>query len=136
PSNDLNATISATLNPGTYYVAVRSHDRYGDVGQYTLSGSVPITSTSVNATAATATLASAAPSSASVAVSGTTPILLGSQATTTTPATAGAGAGSATGTTTARVAKRVVQHSDRQPMLKLTCVDTHVSVAAQETDRR
>jgi Ca2+-binding RTX toxin-like protein len=37
----LNATISTYLAEGTYYLAVRSHGRYGDLGQYTITGTVP-----------------------------------------------------------------------------------------------
>jgi hypothetical protein len=37
----LGASISATLAAGKYYVVVRSHGGYGDVGQYTLSALVP-----------------------------------------------------------------------------------------------
>ncbi len=32
----LNAEIATEVEPGTYYLAVRSHGDYGDVGQYTL----------------------------------------------------------------------------------------------------
>ena len=39
-ANNLSQTISATLGAGTYYLAVESYGQYGDVGQYTVSGSV------------------------------------------------------------------------------------------------
>jgi hypothetical protein len=41
PSNSLGATISTNLGSGTYYLMVRSHGSYGDVGQYTISGTAP-----------------------------------------------------------------------------------------------
>jgi hypothetical protein len=39
-ANNLSQTISTTLAAGTYYIAVESFGQYGDVGQYTVSGSV------------------------------------------------------------------------------------------------
>lgn len=45
PTNSLNATLSSTLASGTYYVVVKSSGGYGNVGQYTLSGTAPIGST-------------------------------------------------------------------------------------------
>lgn len=45
PTNSLNATISTTLASGTYYVVARSSGGYGNVGQYTLTGTAPIGST-------------------------------------------------------------------------------------------
>lgn len=39
PTNSFGATITKTLTAGTYVVVVASHGSYGDVGQYTLSGS-------------------------------------------------------------------------------------------------
>jgi hypothetical protein len=41
PGDRLGATITLALAPGRYYVAVLSHGAYGDVGQYTLTGTVP-----------------------------------------------------------------------------------------------
>jgi hypothetical protein len=41
PVNGLNASVTANLAAGTYYVAVRSHGTYGDLGQYTLTGTAP-----------------------------------------------------------------------------------------------
>jgi hypothetical protein len=45
PSTSFNATVSATLAAGTYYVAVGSHGNYGDIGQYTLTGTIVPTTT-------------------------------------------------------------------------------------------
>ena len=42
PTNSFNATISTTLASGTYFVVVRSSGGYGNVGQYTLTGTAPI----------------------------------------------------------------------------------------------
>lgn len=42
PDNQLGATITMTLTPGTYHLSVSSHGQYGDVGQYTVALSVPI----------------------------------------------------------------------------------------------
>ena len=39
-ASTLGESITATLSPGTYYVVVESYGQYGDIGQYTLSGSV------------------------------------------------------------------------------------------------
>src|SRR5262249_14471119 len=39
PSGTLNASLTATLTAGTYYVVVASHGSYGDVGTYQLAGS-------------------------------------------------------------------------------------------------
>ena len=36
--NELGASISVALTAGTYYLVVRSHGQYGDLGQYTLTG--------------------------------------------------------------------------------------------------
>jgi hypothetical protein len=33
--------IQKSLNAGTYYLVVKSHGRYGDLGQYEITGSVP-----------------------------------------------------------------------------------------------
>jgi hypothetical protein len=41
PSNSLGASLSASLASGTYYVVARSSGGYGNVGQYTLRGTVP-----------------------------------------------------------------------------------------------
>lgn len=41
PGNSLGASISTTLAGGTYYVVARSSGGYGNVGQYTLRGTVP-----------------------------------------------------------------------------------------------
>ncbi len=38
PSNNLNVTISMSLTSGKYFVAVKSHGGYGEVGQFTLNG--------------------------------------------------------------------------------------------------
>jgi hypothetical protein len=45
-ANSLAQTISTTLAAGTYYIAVESYGQYGDVGQYTVSGSVAAVSAS------------------------------------------------------------------------------------------
>ncbi|WP_202921442.1 choice-of-anchor D domain-containing protein [Anatilimnocola aggregata] len=42
PTNSLSATLTSTLASGTYFVVVRSTGGYGNVGQYTLAGSVPV----------------------------------------------------------------------------------------------
>jgi Ca2+-binding RTX toxin-like protein len=39
--NSLNATITANLAMGKYVLVVASHGSYGDVGQYTVSGTAP-----------------------------------------------------------------------------------------------
>lgn len=39
-ANTLGQTITSTLAAGNYYLVVESYGQYGDVGQYTLSGSV------------------------------------------------------------------------------------------------
>jgi hypothetical protein len=41
PADSLGVTITAQLGPGRYYLAVRSHGDYGDVGQYRVGGFVP-----------------------------------------------------------------------------------------------
>ncbi len=41
PSNSLGASLSVYVGAGTYYVAVKSHGTYGDLGQYTLTGAAP-----------------------------------------------------------------------------------------------
>ena len=40
PSASLNASVSATVAQGTYFVVVSTTGRYGEIGQYTLSGTV------------------------------------------------------------------------------------------------
>ncbi|MHB1036352.1 MAG: hypothetical protein ACYC0Y_17045, partial [Pirellulales bacterium] len=40
PSGSLTATVSATVSAGDYRLAVSSHGTYGDVGQYSISGTV------------------------------------------------------------------------------------------------
>jgi hypothetical protein len=40
PSNSFGASITATLSAGTYYLRVASHGNYGDVGSYTVRGTV------------------------------------------------------------------------------------------------
>ena len=42
PSNSRHASISANLEAGTYYAVVRSTGVYGHIGQYTLTGTVPL----------------------------------------------------------------------------------------------
>jgi hypothetical protein len=39
PSTSLNASLAANVTPGNYIAIVASHGEYGDVGQYTLTGS-------------------------------------------------------------------------------------------------
>src|SRR5204862_150033 len=39
----LGETVSANLAAGTYYLVVKSHGLYGDVGTYTISGTAPQT---------------------------------------------------------------------------------------------
>ncbi len=41
PSNDLGASLSANVTAGRYYAVVRSAGQYGDLGQYTLQGTLP-----------------------------------------------------------------------------------------------
>jgi hypothetical protein len=38
--NTLSQSLTATLAPGTYYLLVKSFGQYGDVGQYTLAGTL------------------------------------------------------------------------------------------------
>ncbi|GEM_PF-3007985 len=38
----LGGSLATTLSGGTYYVVVRSHGSYGDLGQYTLDGILPV----------------------------------------------------------------------------------------------
>jgi titin len=46
-TSSLGENLSISLTPGTYYVAAASHGGYGDIGQYTLSGSFNASSTTV-----------------------------------------------------------------------------------------
>jgi len=39
-ASTLSQTLTATLSPGTYYLVVKSYGQYGDIGQYTVSGTV------------------------------------------------------------------------------------------------
>ena len=41
PGDNLGATLSTYLAAGTYYVVVRSQGAYGDVGTYTVTGTIP-----------------------------------------------------------------------------------------------
>jgi hypothetical protein len=41
PSNSLGASLSVYVGAGTYYIAVKSQGTYGDLGQYTLTGTAP-----------------------------------------------------------------------------------------------
>jgi trimeric autotransporter adhesin len=41
PTGALNASLTVNVAAGTYYVAVKSHGTYGDLGQYTLTGTAP-----------------------------------------------------------------------------------------------
>lgn len=47
PSNDLGASITANLSAGRYYAVVKSAGVYGDLGQYTLRGTLPSSGTPV-----------------------------------------------------------------------------------------
>lgn len=47
PSTSFGASISATVAAGSYRVAVASHGGYGDVGQYTVSGTTVVSTNSV-----------------------------------------------------------------------------------------
>jgi len=44
-NSSLGETLSTSLSSGTYYLVVASHGSYGDVGQYTVSGTIGTTST-------------------------------------------------------------------------------------------
>ena len=46
PATSLGASIATTLGGGAYFLAVRSSGGYGNVGQYTLTGTVPAVATS------------------------------------------------------------------------------------------
>jgi hypothetical protein len=41
PTNSLNSSISTTVGAGTYYLVARGMGDYGNVGQYTLTGTLP-----------------------------------------------------------------------------------------------
>ncbi len=41
PSNSLGASFSTTVGAGTFYLVARSLGDYGDMGQYTITGSLP-----------------------------------------------------------------------------------------------
>lgn len=49
PSTLFGASLSATVAAGSYRVAVSSHGGYGDVGQYTVSGTIVLPADSVGA---------------------------------------------------------------------------------------
>ena len=52
PSSSLSASITTTVSAGTYYAVVGSHGNFGDLGQYTLSGTiVPLSNQSPTADA-------------------------------------------------------------------------------------
>ncbi len=46
PSGSFSASLLATVGAGTYYVVARSSGGYGNMGQYTLTGTVPTGTTS------------------------------------------------------------------------------------------
>ena len=48
--NSLSQTLNSTLGAGTYYLAVESFGQYGDVGQYTVSGTTAPVTTNINGT--------------------------------------------------------------------------------------
>jgi fibronectin type 3 domain-containing protein len=57
-NNGYNASLTTTVGAGTYYVVAESHGGYGDVGQYSISGTIippnttpPATPTGLTATA-------------------------------------------------------------------------------------
>lgn len=41
PTDSFGATISATIGAGTYYLVARGTGSYGNIGQYTITGSIP-----------------------------------------------------------------------------------------------
>jgi hypothetical protein len=41
-TSSLGEMLSATLGAGCYYLAVLSHGGYGDIGQYTLAGTIGV----------------------------------------------------------------------------------------------
>ncbi len=47
PANDLGATLTANVAAGRYYAVVKSAGGYGDLGQYTLQGTLPSVGTQV-----------------------------------------------------------------------------------------
>jgi hypothetical protein len=62
PTTSFNSTVSATLAAGTYYVAVASQGAYGDIGQYTVTGTiVPANTPSPTLTAPTNLLVTRGP---------------------------------------------------------------------------
>lgn len=61
PAASFGASLSLTLTGGTYFLAARSSGGYGNVGQYTLSGSVPgVASSPLQVQVGTSTLANGA----------------------------------------------------------------------------
>ena len=53
PSGSLSAALSASVAAGTYYVVARSSGGYGNMGQYTLTGTVPSSTSSGGTTGGT-----------------------------------------------------------------------------------
>lgn len=49
PTGSLNASISLSVGAGTYYLIARGEGDYGDVGQYTITGTLPGSSTAPSA---------------------------------------------------------------------------------------
>jgi hypothetical protein len=49
-TSSLGAKLAANVAAGTYYLGVASRGNYGDVGQYTLSGTIAATATDDPAT--------------------------------------------------------------------------------------
>ncbi|HUE70827.1 MAG TPA: choice-of-anchor D domain-containing protein [Pirellulaceae bacterium] len=41
PTNSFGASITATLAEGTYYLVARSNGAYGNIGQYSIAGTIP-----------------------------------------------------------------------------------------------
>ncbi len=50
PTGSFGASLSATLASGTYYVVARANGGYGNMGQYTLTGTVPLAGTTSGST--------------------------------------------------------------------------------------
>lgn len=69
PAGALGANLSATLAAGTYYVVARSSGGYGNMGQYTLSGSLPVSAGTSGSTGGSTGTTSGAPE-ITVAVNG------------------------------------------------------------------
>jgi hypothetical protein len=65
----LNASLTRSLAAGTYYVAIKSHGEYGDVGPYVLHADLPSLGSNRSPTVATAAAATPSP------VTGTTTAL-------------------------------------------------------------